>query len=364
MNKSKYTVISVFLLLLLSLSIEAQTLDRKTLTWERKTINIGAVLEENGPVDVEFYAVNLHEEKIAITDIITDCGCTTVDFTKDSLENQKVASLKVKFDPDHRGGEFSKVIIVRTTEDIYGDTLYLEGINMPIPDNIEMAYPHRLGVLGFRLSSINMGNVLTNEPKIKYIEVHNFGQDTIHLNKDQEHLPDHLQVRLEPEYLNPGERGLMIFTYDGTLKGDLGYLEESVAIKLESSEEKISLKLIAVVFEYFEPVPKSMENLVPRLGFSESDIDLKDISSSRKVERSVTLINMGQEPLEIRKVVSNCPCLTIELDERRIEAGQRIQLKFEFDPKGRRGIDHKHITLFTNDPINPVRTIIIKSTIK
>lgn len=364
MNKSIYTIISVLLLSVLSLNIEAQTLDRKMLTWERKTINIGAVLEENGPVDVEFYAVNLHEEKIAITDIITDCGCTTVDYTKDSLENQKIASLKVKFDPDHRGGEFSKVIIVRTTEDIYGDTLYLEGINMPFPDKIEMAYPHRVGALGFRLSSVNMGNVLTNEPKIKYIEVHNFGQDTIRLNRDQKNLPDHLQVRLDPESLNPRERGLMIFSYDGTVKGDLGYLEETVSVTLDGGEEEISFKLMAVVFEYFEPVPKSMENLVPRLGLSESEVDLREIPSSRKVERAVTLINMGQEPIEIRKVVSNCECMQIELDERKIDPGQRIQLKFEFDPKGRRGIDHKHITLFTNDPINPVRTIIIKSTIK
>ncbi|WP_228780109.1 DUF1573 domain-containing protein [Aquiflexum lacus] len=348
---------------LLSLPLGAQTLDRKTLAWDQKKIDIGAVLEEKGPVQAEFYAVNNHQDSIFITDVITDCGCTSVDFSKDTLNRDGIASVKVQFDPDHRGGEFSKLIIVRTNQDIYGDTLYLEGINMPIPENIEMAYPHRIGDLGFKLSAVNMGHVFTNEPKIKYIEFHNFGRAEVSLQKVQDSLPSYLQVSMEPEILNPGQRGLLIFSYDGERKNDLGYFDERVQLKLKGDQE-LELRVMSVVYEYFSPVPKSMEDMVPKLGISETDIDLRDISANSKVSRSITFTNMGKELLLIRKIMTNCSCVVLDLEKDQLEPGERTDLKFTFDPKGRKGIDHKHISIFSNDPLNPVRTIVVKSSVK
>lgn len=348
---------------LLSLPLGAQTLDRKTLAWDQKKIDIGAVLEEKGPVQAEFYAVNNHQDSIFITDVITDCGCTSVDFSKDTLNRDGIASVKVQFDPDHRGGEFSKLIIVRTNQDIYGDTLYLEGINMPIPENIEMAYPHRIGDLGFKLSAVNMGHVFTNEPKIKYIEFHNFGRAEVSLQKVQDSLPSYLQVSMEPEILNPGQRGLLIFSYDGERKNDLGYFDERVQLKLKGDQE-LELRVMSVVYEYFSPVPKSMEEMVPKLGISETDIDLRDISANSKVSRTITFTNMGKELLTIRKIMTNCSCVVLDLEKDQLEPGERTDLKFTFDPKGRKGIDHKHISIFSNDPLNPVRTIVVKSSVK
>lgn len=348
---------------LLYLPLGAQTLERKTLTWEQKKIDIGAILEENGPVQAEFFAVNNHPDSIYITLVTTDCGCTTVDFSKDTLSRENIASIKVQFDPDHRGGEFSKVIIIRTNQDIYGDTLYLEGINMPIPENIEMAYPHRIGDLGFKLSAVNMGNVFTNEPKIKYIEVHNFGSMEASLEKVQEGLPAYLLVSLQPENLKPGQRGLLIFSYDGEKKNDLGYFDERVQIGL-NGDQKLDLRIMSVVYEYFSPVPKSMEEVVPKLGLSETDIDLREISANSKISRSITFTNMGKEPLQIRKVSANCSCVELNLEKDQLEPGERTDLKFTFDPKGRKGIDHKHISIFSNDPLNPVRTIVVKSSVR
>lgn len=363
MKNCMFQSLALSLLVLICLPLGAQTLERKTLSWEQKKIDIGAVLEEKGPVQAEFFAVNTHQDSIFITDVITDCGCTTVDFSKDTLISEGIASIKVQFDPDHRGGEFSKVIIIRTNQDIYGDTLYLEGINMPIPENIEMAYPHRIGNLGFKLSAINMGNVFTNEPKIKYVEVHNFGSTVVSLEKVQAGLPSYLQVSFEPENLNPNQRGLLIFSYDGESKNDLGYFDERVQLGM-NDDQKLDLRIMSVVYEYFSPVPKSMESMVPRLGISSAELDLKDISANTKVSRTVTFTNSGKETLLIRKIATNCNCVETELKNSKLEPGESTDLKFTFDPKGRKGIDHKHISVFSNDPLNPVRTIVVRSSVK
>ncbi|RZS97470.1 DUF1573 domain-containing protein [Cecembia calidifontis] len=361
----QYRNFSLFTIILISWSlvVEAQTLERKLLTWDQKTVQIGAVLEENGPVEAVFRATNLNDDRIFITDVITDCGCTTVDYTKDTLGNTQKANIQVRFDPDHRGGEFSKVIIVRTNQDIYGDTLFLEGVNMPVPENVEMAYPYRIGKVGFRLPGINMGNVFTNEPKIRYVEVHNFGSGVLSLSSLQPQVPEYLNFQLEPEQIPSGKRGVMVVKYDGQKKHDLGFFDESVKVNLKEGEI-LDLRILSVVYEYFSPVPKSMENTVPRIFISENEVDFREVPSGRKVHRSLTVSNRGQEDLVIRKIMGNCDCLKLNLSNQLIRPGERVNLDFEFDTKGRKGIDHKHITIFSNDPINPVRTITIKSSIK
>jgi hypothetical protein len=362
----KYVVSLLIWFLVFQITSFAQSFrpDRKILFWEQKTINIGAILEENGPVTVEFFGLNQNATPILLTDIVTDCGCTTVDYSRDTLNTHDIAAIKVRFDPEQRGGNFRKMIIVRSNTDNFGDTLFLEGINMPLPENNEVAFPYRIGNLGFRLSGINLGTVFNNEPKVKYVEVFNFGKENTAISKLGQEIPPHLEIALEPEVLQPGTRGVLVIRYDGKAKNDLGFIEEILSLKFWESAQPVEIKLQAVVYEYFPPVPKSMEHKVAKLGISDVDIDLREISSGQKVSRNITLTNLGPEPLEIRKLITSCSCLQAQLEQTNLLPGERADLRFTFDPKGRRGIDHKHITLFSNDPLNPVRTITIKSSIK
>ncbi|MFC3414758.1 hypothetical protein [Algoriphagus hitonicola] len=41
-----------------------------------------------------------------------------------------------------------------------------------------------------------------------------------------------------------------------------------------------------------------------------------------------------------------------------------MELEITFDPAGRKGIDQRNIFIFSNDPLNPVQSIVIKSRIK
>lgn len=348
----------------LPIHVEAQVLERNLIQWDQKKINIGTILEENGEVTAEFKGINLTGVPILITDVITDCGCTTVDYTRDSLSKGANSSIKVKFDPTHRGGIFSKLVIVKTNTDTYGDTLFLEGYNLPLPENNEMAYQNRFGTIGMRLPSVNMGNVFTNEAKVKYVELFNFGTNPIQLDGKQSFLPDYLKVAQFPDSIPANSRGLLKLSFDGVLKNDLGFFEEEINLSLRHEKSPLVFKLTAMLFEYFPPLPKSLGNTVPKLGISETEIDLRAITANTEVLRIITLSNLGPEMLEIRKITTNCDCVKVELDKSSLSAGERGQLRFSFNPKGRKGIDHKYITIFSNDPLNPVRTIVVRSIIK
>ncbi|MCH7415563.1 DUF1573 domain-containing protein [Belliella sp. R4-6] len=364
MNKLNFSLF-LFLITFFHLRLaDAQEIERQLLFWENRTINIGTILEENGVVEVEFFGLNQTDSVIFIRDIVTDCGCTTADYSQDTIYQSKIGSVKVNFDPDHRGGAFTKMIIVRTNQDIYGDTLYLQGFNIPFPDDLGNAYPHRIQDVGFRLSAVNMGNVYTNEPKSKFIEIFNFSYEKLMLPDSINNHPEFLNVSLIPQTVEPNQRGLIELKYDGHHRNDFGYVEDVLMLNFESKPEPVALRLMANIFEHFEPVPKSLEKVVPRLGINDVEIDLKDINANNVVNRKIKLSNQGQEELIIRKMISNCECMKVVADKAVLQSGESTDLEITFDPKGRRGIDHKHINIFSNDPVNPIRTIVIRSMIK
>ena len=100
------------------------------------------------------------------------------------------------------------------------------------------------------------------------------------------------------------------------------------------------------------------------LSISPVEIDLKEISANEIVNKTVSLTNKGKEILEIRKVQGNCNCLTLSLPKTQINPGETVELQITFDPKGRKGIDQRNIYIFSNDPLNPVHSLILKSRVK
>lgn len=350
---------------LLPLMVQAQDYVERQLIWEKNLIDIGTVMQEKGESVSEFFFVNKADFPIFVQDVVTDCGCTTVAYTTDTLSLDQIGSVKVSYVPTGRSGAFSKMIIVKTNIDSEGDSLFLEGYNLPYPEDVEKHYFNRIGDLGFNATTINMGNVFNNEPKVKQVDFFNFKDYPIMLNEVQTAVPEHVQLVFVPDVIPANSRGLLSLSYDGGQRNDFGYFEDSLKIVLMGKEEPaVHLKMIAAVHEYFEPVPLHEVKNLPKLVLSEGEVDFNRIKANMQVSKIITLTNEGVQPLNIRKVVTNCDCLTFSLEKDELSPGEKAELVVTFDSNGRKGIDYKTLSLFSNDPLNPTRSVIIKSRIE
>jgi hypothetical protein len=92
-------------------------------------------------------------------------------------------------------------------------------------------------------------------------------------------------------------------------------------------------------------------------------VDLGQIASSAVRRQTVVLSNLGKQDLEIRKIQQNCACLIIEYPKNILLPGEKMELNLVFDPIGRKGIDQRNVYIFTNDPVNPVQLLVLKSRI-
>ncbi|MCE7054594.1 DUF1573 domain-containing protein [Algoriphagus sp. AGSA1] len=361
------TVKLLLLLLIIGLFpqlAQAQDTIAPRLIWAVNKVDFGTVLEEQGSQMAEFQFTHTQDSLFYIETVVTDCGCTTVDYTEDTLRVGESGTLRVSFDPSSGVGPFSRMIVVKGNLFGVQDTLYIEGNAIPRASDPERTYRTRKGDLGFRLPKINVGEVFTNVPKLKQVEVYNFGDQPFYKDSLAYAGPEYIQVGQLTDSIMPKDRGLLQLVYDGSAKGDLGYFEDQVSLNWQDSTTFIQLEVLADVFEYYAPFAKDNLNLVPQLVVEPKEIDLKTIKSTAVQVEYVVLSNRGKEVLEIKKVQGNCDCLKLELPKTDLDPGESIQLKVVFDPKGRKGIDQRNIYVFSNDPLNPVQLFLVKSRVE
>lgn len=335
------------------------------LVWKVNRIDLGTVLEEHGIQTVTFDFTLSQGNYFAIQEVITDCGCTMVAYSKDSLGFGESGKISVEFDPSSASGFFSKLVLVRGNQGQVQDSLYLEGISIPYPSNLERNYPVKLGFLGLRMKKVSMGDVFDNEPKVKYLEFFNYGTQTLEKQAFHAKTPPYIHIQQVQDFVRPQERGLLKLSYQANLRMELGAVSDKIWINWGKEEEgNMELEVLADLFDYFPPISKDRLEDVPQLLMSQKIIQLGEIKSNAVQRTSVTLTNLGKEDLEIRKVQGNCPCLVVDYSKSMLLPGEKMDLNFVFDPVGRKGIDQRNVYIFTNDPVNPVQLLVIKSRVE
>lgn len=332
------------------------------LVWKVNRIDLGTILQEEGLQSVTFEYTLSQGADFAIEEILADCGCTTMKFSKDSIAIGQSGKVLVDFDPSSAFGFFSKLVLVKGNKGQVQDSLYIEGIAVPYPSDLERNYPVKLGTLGFRMKKMNMGDVFDNEPKVKFLEFFNYGTEPLVKKNLQVKSPDFIQVEQVQEVVRPKERGLLKIDYSASMRPELGAVSDQIQLNW-GKQEVIELEILADLFDYFAPVSKSDLEIVPQLLLDRKVIDLGEISSNSVQRQVVVLTNLGKEELEIRKVQVNCACLEIEYPKTSLSPGEKMELNLVFDPIGRKGIDQRNIYIFSNDPVNPVQLFVLKSRI-
>lgn len=355
----------IILLAVISSFLYFTTSAQSVLQWDQQTADLGMILEENGLVAVDFTFTNKGTEKLKITEIIADCGCTTGEFTQDSVSIDAQGKVQVTFDPHNRPGAFSKMILVKNSTSAQADTLFITGQVLAMPVNVERYYPLQIGFLRVRQKTIELGQVINNSRTTKNIEVYNASEDSLAIDYTSVNFPSHVAVSFIPNKLAPKSRGFMTVAYDGAKKGELGFQQDLISFKTSpDAGEYYQWPLVAYINEYFSPLSKEELAIAPKLKVSALEIELGNISADQVVTKSLTLKNDGKQNLLFRKVETNCVCVTVSPTLDVLQPGEEIVISISFDPKDRFGIDHKFITFFTNDPQMPTLTVTLKSTIQ
>jgi len=328
------------------------------LFFKEKIHDFGEILEQQGNADYEFVFTNNSGRPVRIISVQASCGCTTPAWTKESVAPGKTGFIKASYDPKGRPGYFNKSLTVTT--DLSGNPLVLQ-IKGNVVDRLtvkEETLSASNGNLKLRSSSFNLGKIYINKESApaEFVVV-NEGTDKIDFKEVVS--PTYLRV-ITPTSLKAGERGVIKIQYDAKAKKLFGFQSDNLELKTtDASNPNKAFPVYATIEEFFPPLTMDEAAKAPMLMMERSEVNFLRVKQGPVVDNTVTFQNKGKKNLEIRYVQSNCSCVVAQVNKEVIKPGEAGTLTINLITEGRGGTQNKAITIYSNDPRNPVQRILV-----
>jgi hypothetical protein len=333
------------------------------LLFREKAHDFGEVLETGGSVDYEFTFVNNAGRAIKILSVQASCGCTTPDWSKDPVAVGKTGFIKVNFDPRGKPGYFNKSLTVTTDLDGNAMTLLIKGQVVAATKTAEDIYPAENGNVRLKNSSFNLGKIFINrEPSVSEFEMYNASGKTIHFSKGVS--PSYISVTV-PDSLASKATGKVKVSYNAKAKNQYGFVSDNIELLTDDEETpRKSIAVYATIEEYFPVLSSEELSKSPGLVMEFSALDLGRTKQGNSLTGNVRLKNSGKKELTLHALQPNCSCLLVQADKLKMKPGEEAVVKITLNPQGRTGTLQKAITIYSNDPRNPVQRITLTAYIE
>jgi hypothetical protein len=100
------------------------------------------------------------------------------------------------------------------------------------------------------------------------------------------------------------------------------------------------------------PPPAAVQH-APRVVCAEPMYNFGSVDSSQDVTHAFVLKNEGDLSLEIRNVRASCGCTVASVSRNTVPPGEQAEVTARLSLRGRRGPQHKTVTVESNDPATP-----------
>jgi hypothetical protein len=324
--------------------------------------DFGLIKEDNGPVEYSFPFINQGIDTIRIKGVRASCGCTTSGWSKDAILPGDTGFVKAQYNPLNRPGMFHKTITVSTNAKPAVTVLHIKGSVMPKPRSLAEEFPSKNGGIRMKFQSFHMGKMITRSPVKRSFDWVNISDKNVAFDSIQ--APPYLQISFSPSMLKPKEKGAIEVIYDPVARNDFGFVVDSIKIFSSDSLNPVKdIRVVASIVEYFPPMSEKELKKAPRIEFLETNHDFGHVVKGKKIKSSFKFANTGKNELAIRKVETNCQCVSLDTIPPVVGAGDEFTINSTFDTSGRYGTQQKTITIFSNDPTNPINVLTIKGRI-
>ncbi len=321
-------------------------------TFEKAEHDFGEIVE--GPPAVHTFTFkNTGDRPVKLTSVKASCGCTTPSWTQEEIPPGGTGTVQAAYDTKGRPGHFVKTITVQHSASETPIVLTIRGV-VKASDKPADKYAEVDANLGWMKRRESFGTVKSTESPTLTFPVKNIGQMPVEFIEAVE-LKPMFKVSFSPRILAPGQEGEVKITLDGTAARAAGWKHQSgfyEIIKLRTNDP-ISPEKQLVVNGSFEIV-YSPEELAkaPKAVFPVTEFDGGEVLEGQTVEYRFVVRNEGKSDLVIESVKASCGCTAVEPTDKVLKPGQQTEIVARFDSRGRLGLQHKTITVETNDPVN------------
>ena len=346
----------VFSLIFIGSVISGFSQQAKQLQFKEETFDFGAIAEDKGPVNHEFVFTNNSTRPVKILTVQASCGCTTPGWSKDPVEPGKNGFIQASYNPKGRPGFFNKSLTVTTDLEASPIILQIKGQVSNETKPSETDFPMANGALKFKGSSFNMGKVfIKDEYLVRDFPVFNASAKPVTFSGNFV-TPKYIKVDVEPKTLAAGQKGVVRISYNGKIKNQYGFQSDNIELHTDDEVNPVkSFSVYATLEDYFPSLTPEEIAKAPQLRLNTYTLDFGRLKPNTPVIREIQFTNTGKKELSVRAVQGNCTCITATADKAAIKPGANSTIKISFNPQDRSGTQQKAVTIYSNDPRNPVQ---------
>jgi hypothetical protein len=315
--------------------------------------DFGKFKEEAGRQTYDFVVTNTGNDPLVIQNIVASCGCTTPDWTRSPIPAGGKGKITAIYDPKDRPGPFNKTLSVYTNSKPEVVVLTIKGEVIPHEKTVEELFTFPVGSVRFESNHLAFTNIKKTEKKIRVMQLVNTS------DKDAKvefiNLPPHLSLKVTPETLKPGQKGIIEGTYDATQNSGWGNVSDMVKVKVNDVvQENVYYYVSANLVEDFSSLTKEDMDNAPVFRITSNTVDLGKIKGSTQNDVEFKFQNAGKRDLIIRHIRSTCGCTAVQQGNQGIgiKPGEWSTIKATFNSGGYSGKVTKAIYVYTNDPKN------------
>ncbi|WP_276373687.1 DUF1573 domain-containing protein [Chryseolinea sp. H1M3-3] len=345
-----------FFCLVCSTGVFAQV--AKPLQFSEEIFDFGSIKEQAGPVTHEFTFLNNSSRHVKIVGVQASCGCTTPAWSKEPVAPGKKGFIQASYNPVGRPGYFNKSLTVTTDLDSNPIILQIKGQVAVEGEKENVQFQAANGSWKLKSGSFNLGKVfIKDEFTVRDFQVLNEGSKPVTFSGKYVG-PAYIKIDVQPKTLAPGEKGNIKVSYNGKMKAKYGFQSDNV--ELYTDDELNATKSFSVYATLEDEFPQlTAEELAkaPQLRVQASTLDFGRLRPNVPSVREIQFYNTGKKELDIKSLQGNCTCVTASAEKTSIKPGESSLIKISLNPQDRKGSLQKSLTIYSNDPQNPVQRI-------
>jgi hypothetical protein len=329
----------------------------KPLQFREETFDFGEVKEDGGPVTHEFLFTNNSGRPARILTVQASCGCTTPAWSKEVVPPGKTGFIQASYNPKGRPGFFNKTLTVTTDLDQTPFALQIKGTVSTGGVGANADFMVANGNWRLKTGSFNLGKVyLKDEYTSRDYQFMNVGDKPITYTKFAG--PAYVKIDVTPKTVAPGEKGHVKVSYNGKQRNQYGFQSDNVELYTDDSLSPVkSFSVYATLEDYFPDLKPEELAKAPQLKFGSASLDFGRIHAGGSATREISFTNTGKKELQIRALQGNCTCVTASAVKSNVKPGETGTIRIVFNAQDRKGTQQKAVTIYSNDPVNPVQRV-------
>jgi hypothetical protein len=360
MKTLKYSLF-IFVALLIRVASSAQSI-----AFDKIVYDYGIIPDNAGKVESVFVYTNIGKKPLVVTQVKPSCGCTTSDYTKDSIAPGQSGYIRILFNPQGYSSVFSKSIKVTS------NAVDMPEVNLTIKGTVkiqnllkEEEYPYQVELVRLKKVHIDFGEIKSTEIRRDTVQIYNPQDTALVISFPQ--LKEHMKVEMYPQNtLLPNAEGIIILTYDPIKKNEWGQVSDKIYLAFEGKKNnyRAQINVSGNIVEDFSKLSKKQLKNAPKIEFSSKDYNFDTIQQGQVVNVSYKFKNVGKMPLKIHKVKTSCGCTAGQLDKTEFAKGEDGEIKVTFNSAHKQANVSQRITIVTNDPKNTIIELVIHGFVK